>query len=441
MNVVTKYLTSRNTQSKLHAQIQHLAKTCWYRLGLRHFYLQTYLTNKASLRLVVRFYLNILFFRLSFNQREYARTVADSPPGTEPEYKSNFKSIVDYRKIKPIQGVSARHYEAGALRIGNRVNKDMTGVSICDASWRDTGSSEVVHDEHTYCLAVPRIPTESFALQIFQVFTCLLYVRALQRQGYEIECLLLDSPQDKLSELFTTCLPNCHFPKDKEGVSHFSRLLIITRTQLDDWRLVLHYCGLTDWFHQSMLSSFGIDRPAPTHRVKRITFIRRKRHISEGGKPCIDRVPENEEELIATLARHYPGIDVQAVYVENLPLREQLSLHTKSDIIISMHGAGLIAGSYFAPPNAGILELFPKYFRIPEAAQTCRAIAASRNLHYKCWLNHRSANEFGSDVAPGVTWSNRFYRNPVRYSSLTRVPPGAVIKRVNHLIRKIESAG
>ncbi len=405
-----------------------------------------------------QFYKNTLLFKCYFAQHENARAAADAPPCTQDLAVALTQSpgcaCVDYDKIKSVGGVSLKYYEAGAFYTRRQLNpaewrrnKSKFGAPIHPASWSpapapDGADSGPGTDHSDVCLAIFRKVPASFALQLFHVFICFLYLRSLRRQGYRVECLLLDSARDKLSELYTTCLPNCHFPEERAGVHRFPHLLNADLSGWDGvpWRQMLYTCGLLGDFHRFVLSAFGVAPPAPSRHVGRITLIRREQHTASGGKPCIDRVIKNEEEVIAALTRHYQGVEFQAVYFERLPLREQLRLFTRSDVIVSMHGAGLIAGACFAPPNAGIVELFPKYYRTASSAVTCRAISHARGLHYRRWLNHRRANEFGSDAQPALRRHERYYRNPVRQNSLTRVPPAAVIRRINQLTGKIKRA-
>ena len=422
------------------------ARFFWYASGLRRLYFL--FRTRGLLTPLVPFYHAALFFRSHLKDREAARAAADSPLGAECENTSH-DSAIDYDRIKPIEGVSLRYYEAGAFRIGNRVSKDRIGGSSSPAAWRDeldyddTGGGESAHDR-SCCLVVPRTSASGFAMQMFHVFICLLYARSLQRRGYRISSLLLDSTRDVKSELFTSCLPGCHFPEDSEGVRRFSRLIFVPDMFSENgehWRRVLYNCGLSNWLRQSVLEAFGIALPGPVRCVRRVTLVRRKRYTEESGKPCTDRVIENEDELIAVLESRYPGIELRAVYFEQLSIAEQLRVFTEADVLVGMHGAGMVVGTYFTPPNAGIVELFPKYYRNPLAALTCRTIAADRELHYGRWLNHRKKNEFGSDAARGIPRQKRYRRSLVSHGSLTRVPPAAAARQIDRVIRKIERHG
>lgn len=431
------------------------ARYCWRLLRLRSLYrLGLRAAQKLGINHRVRFHENRVLSGRHFSRREAARAEADAPPGTrdlaEKMRAAPGYDEIDFGKIKPLEGVSTRYYEPGAFNLRGQVNKAKFGIAFNRASWRpapapgsDKAPDGAVNHE-TCCLAVPRITGESFALKLFHLFTCFLYLRNLKRQGYETECLLLDGNRDKLSELFTACLPGCRFPEDFSGVHRFRRVLFAQR-QIGwrdlSWRQVIYTCGLAQEFHRFVLPAFDIAPPEPSRRVETITVIRRRQHVADGGKPCIDRVVRNEEEIIKALAERYPSREVQGVYFEQLPLREQLLLFSRSDLTVSMHGAGLIAAAYFAPPNAGILELFPKYYRVPESVLTCRLLAADRGLHYGCWVNHRRAREFGTDVQPGLGRLERYQRTPIRYASSTQVPVRALIRRIDRLIRATEGAG
>ena len=412
----------------------------WHKLGARGLYIEC-----LRLKDIYRFHGNILFFRRYLEKnRERIRAEANSPPLVRTLDTAPGDDTIDFDRIKPVSGASVRRYEPGAFRIGSRVSKMKIGAPITPASWReaaDTFNGSKNRDHDRCCLVVPRIVGQSFALHFFHLFTCFLHLRALQRKGFDVECLMLDSNRDRLSGLFTTCLPNCRFQEEFSGVRSFRHIVFVSQEQSwsTSWRKLLYTCGLGQDFHRFVLSAFDIPLPEPSRSAARITVIRRKQYTSAGGKPCIDRVLENEDKVISALQARYPDAEVQGVYFEELPLHRQLERFTQSDMLISMHGAGLIVGAYFLPPNAGLLELFPKYFRIPEAVLTCRAIAADRELHYERWLSFRRKNEFGTDITSGVRWSERYERTPVRHASLTRAPVAALLRRVDRLAAKIEN--
>ena len=432
--------------------IYQIARYCWHKFYIRNIYISLHaIFHKNFLfRYHYLFYQNILLFKLyRIRLHGVTRPFADSPPGTQNLHNtlsesSNNIPLIDFDKIKPIAGISLRHYEKGAFRIQNMLSKEKIGVSPHRASWlRDTHLNHIdnksITNHASCCLAIPQISGESFALQLFHIFTCFLYLRNLKQQSYEVECLLLDN-QNKSNDLYTACLPNYHFPEEFTGIHRFQHIIFSDRQHRwpMNFRDILYNSDLSEDFHQFVLSAVDIASPPPTKCVKNITVIRRKKYTTSGHKPCIDRVIKNEDEIIKELNNHYPKITIKTPYLEELPLKEQLKLFTCSDILISMHGAGLIAGSYFVPQNASIVELFPKYYRIGESALTCRSIASERKLHYMYWLNHRRANEFGSEMQAGVPLHDRYSRTPIRHASLTHVPPKVIIKRVDKLIRKIE---
>ena len=438
-------------------RLYRFAKYCWHKFRLRHLYqAYSFCVKGLGFRQRIWFYQNVFFFRRYLDRRDVARSLADSPPGTE-DFTEKMRvapgyDVVDFDKIKPISGISPKYYEPGTFNLRGQTNKAKIGMTFNRASWHhaavaaDNGqTTDQATDHANCCLAVPIVTGRSFALHLFHVFTCFLYLRNLKRQGYEVECLLLDGKRDKSSGLYTACLPDCRFPEDFHGVHRFRRVLFAEQNQRGQgwggmgWRQILHTCGLGGDFHRFVLRAFDLPPPEPTRRVTTITVIRRKKHVAEGGKPCIDRVVRNEEEVMDALIGRYPTLEVQGVYFEELPLREQFRRFARSDLTLGMHGAGLIAAAYFSPPNAGLLELFPKHYRIPESALTCPLIASDRKLHYQYWINHRRANEFGTDVQPGLPRDERYKRTPIRYASSTQVPIRALTKRIDRLRRAIES--
>jgi capsular polysaccharide biosynthesis protein len=66
---------------------------------------------------------------------------------------------------------------------------------------------------------------------------------------------------------------------------------------------------------------------------------------------------QNEMEILAGLRE----LGFEAVFAEELPFQEQISLFAQAEVIVAPHGAGL-ANLFFAPKGTRIVELFsPRY--------------------------------------------------------------------------------
>ncbi len=451
---------NRELRKGTHNPFLRVARYLWHMSGIRKYipgirrYTSGIRRYTSGIRIVLilnnmkkhhfRFYKNRIFHRLYMAMESTAsRSVVDSLPHLEESFANVLDSsravLIDFDRIKTLEGVSVKFYEAGSLHIGELSNKEQIGITLDKAAWNqeanvDGTGGETVTEHAAVCFAVPRVATSSFALHLFDIFLAFIHLEYFSRRAVRIETLLFDSNHDKLSELYFNCLPACRVSQELAGVHRFQGIFFLPN--INKWRTVLYTCGKAQAFHRFLLSSFGIPLPASVKRVKTITLICRKKYITDCNKPCGDRIIENEHALVETLAASYPQVEIRKVFLEELSLSEQFSLLSQSDVLVGMHGAGLIAGAYCLPPNAGFIELFPKYYRDGIAARTCRLITAERDLHYASWINHSRKNESGEDIRLG--FHDRYNRNPVHGHSTTRVPPEALLTRISRLIRKIE---
>eukprot|EP00742_Colponemidia_sp_Colp-10_P008848 GILJ01009609.1.p1 GENE.GILJ01009609.1~~GILJ01009609.1.p1 ORF type:complete len:362 (+),score=55.69 GILJ01009609.1:147-1088(+) len=88
------------------------------------------------------------------------------------------------------------------------------------------------------------------------------------------------------------------------------------------------------------------------NRVMNITFISRKPYVN---RETVGRGLENEDSVIERLQR-IKDVFVLKVDFANLDLREQIEIVRKTDLLIGVHGAGLMHTLYLKP-SAGVIEL------------------------------------------------------------------------------------
>ncbi|CAH0485368.1 unnamed protein product [Peronospora farinosa] len=88
-----------------------------------------------------------------------------------------------------------------------------------------------------------------------------------------------------------------------------------------------------------------------------VTVISRRPY---GGR-IMHRVWENEDEVIASMQAEYKDLNAgfRSIDYVNLTLHEQMKTTIESDMIISMHGAGL-ANVIWTRPMTTVVEIFPK---------------------------------------------------------------------------------
>ena len=93
--------------------------------------------------------------------------------------------------------------------------------------------------------------------------------------------------------------------------------------------------------------------------------------------------------MIKALKVKFYQHNVTGVQMDSLDMHKQLSLISKTDILIGMHGAGL-THTLFLPKHAGVIEILPLTFG---TGTHFSSIAKWRRLHYAKWRNNKMENE------------------------------------------------
>jgi len=97
--------------------------------------------------------------------------------------------------------------------------------------------------------------------------------------------------------------------------------------------------------------------------VKLVTLILRKDYLAHPrqlrGKSLrkTGRKLSNSKELVDAL-NQLENVEVAAIYLEDLTMKEQVELIAKTDVLIGVHGAGLTY-AMLLPPRAVVIELVP----------------------------------------------------------------------------------
>ena len=121
-----------------------------------------------------------------------------------------------------------------------------------------------------------------------------------------------------------------------------------------------------------------------------VVGIRRDYFMHPGEKRNTERKFKNEMEVLKTVQDEFKGHSVETLIAEDISLNEQLSIMTKADILIGMHGC-IMTHAMFMPKHGAIFEMYPKHWT-PQPF--FKAIARWRGLKYEFWRNDDSWNEF-----------------------------------------------
>ncbi len=194
----------------------------------------------------------------------------------------------------------------------------------------------------------------------------------------------------------------------------------------------------------------GIEPSPPSDRVSKILFIQRADPLASEQQPqqkVILRKIANEAELIERLGNQFTEIELEAVRLERMTLVQQLNKINSADILIGMHGAGLIY-SMFTKPNSGLIEIFPCHFAFPHTFYTFYVIAAARPLHYARFCQMFPWRDTASEAFNQLkkTSSPHYMRSPDPYyytgmfGDYSYIDPQAIIKRTAKLIKRINAS-
>ena len=104
-----------------------------------------------------------------------------------------------------------------------------------------------------------------------------------------------------------------------------------------------------------------------------VTFVGRKHYNGR----TIGRVWTNEKAVVEALQQARPDLNVRLVYYEELSFAQQIHVDRTTDIMVGMHGAGMVH-VLFLPENSRVIEIFPKHKR----RWGYRNIAQYRGLSY-----------------------------------------------------------
>lgn len=186
----------------------------------------------------------------------------------------------------------------------------------------------------------------------------------------------------------------------------------------------INYHGLqnlpfVESFHNFFLEKHGVSEVRNLNCDKlSIFFLWRRDYVAHPNNPSgeISRKVDNEDSLIENVKKHFPTADVTGDNLDHLTFREQVKLISATDILISMHGAGL-SHILLLPKHAAVMEIFPLYWMKFPFMNHFEAMARWRGLKYTSLQNFNPSNEIAH-------WK-------------TFIPPTLLVKHVQSLYEQI----
>ena len=156
-------------------------------------------------------------------------------------------------------------------------------------------------------------------------------------------------------------------------------------------------------FHLFFLRKFGVTKLKQIDCDNlSIFFLWRRNYIAHPNNPSgkISRKISNENELTESVRKQFPTAQIHGHNLDNLTFQEQVTLIANTDILISMHGAGL-SHIFSLPSHAAVFEMFPTYWIKFPVMVHFEAMARWRGLKYSSWQNLNPSND---DTSEGTTY-------------------------------------
>ena len=188
------------------------------------------------------------------------------------------------------------------------------------------------------------------------------------------------------------------------GITAFERPYVVHSGRLALGNEALHVYHLDDpcspnstlhEFRSYVLHKYGYsDEDRPKNATKRLTFLIRKPYIAHPrAVPIMDRTVHDVAKTVAALRLKYPDYQIETVHFEGIPFREQLAIIRKTDLLVSVHGAGNIH-VLFLPRTARFVEFYPPGFFTRQRFQYIASALNISRMFVKATAPHRKVNSF-----------------------------------------------
>ncbi|GAB9473424.1 hypothetical protein Gpo141_00010575 [Globisporangium polare] len=108
----------------------------------------------------------------------------------------------------------------------------------------------------------------------------------------------------------------------------------------------------------------------------------------------VQRVWTNEDEVLAAMREEYKNLNVvfQSIEFVDLTLAKQMEVIVKSDVVIGMHGAGMV-NVFWTRPKTLVVEIFPQKRRRWGYRNLCQFLDCD-------WHEFRGGRDIGKDKEP-----------------------------------------
>lgn len=128
-------------------------------------------------------------------------------------------------------------------------------------------------------------------------------------------------------------------------------------SRLNDDSAPCHASHLITRFKTDVLSRFALMPKRALDATSALVMTLLSRRDYQGR--VVRRKLLNEADVMVHFQRLYPRAKVRSIDASLLTMKEQLELMQDTDVLIGMHGAGMV-NVLWLPPGASVIEIFPK---------------------------------------------------------------------------------
>lgn len=256
---------------------------------------------------------------------------------------------------------------------------------------RENHRAATIETVEKFTILVERGDYANFWNHVTEVFGVFLMLMTFRKQPNEVQIMIADGH------------PLCNLDRDWETlfgplvrVGHLSKPAMfkqlvfgLNRKKIPLARWENATCSYVEEFRTFMLNQYGLSSTSKTKDCKRLTFTiifrRNQVYHPRNMEGNVERKIFNELDIVEAIMNAFPGMCIQVMLMESIPVKAQLEIIGNTDVLVGMHGAALVH-LVFLPPHAGLVELFPYMHKMTRIHGIMfEKMARWRNLQYASW--------------------------------------------------------
>ena len=217
-----------------------------------------------------------------------------------------------------------------------------------------------------FTLVIKRVEYAHIYWNIVELYDAYLVCLMNNVSPNDVEVLVLDAhPATAMDELWSRMFRNVTYPPQLPLNATYRRLTLqMMRRESPMLKKTLRVLPAWSEFRAALLRSFQLEEQVFVRNASRlrVLIVLRRDYVAHPRNPSghIKRKIFNEKELITALRSNVTNVDINALQLDLLPLREQVRIAANTDILMGMHGAAHVF-SIFVQPGGAVIELKTSY--------------------------------------------------------------------------------